>query len=395
MRESSVWVPRPKLQLAASRGLALKPQRKLTRHRPCREVRDHRVWNCSGCAGRAGRRASSAASSCWQPGRSREVQSLSGSPCQDPAALERLRNFTMPPATVTYAAFRAELRSWMRFTPPTRWGRDGLNAAAMCLGGSRQSARLWCWGLHSDSIGCRVAGFAERRSSRRPASCSPSAAELRLIAGDFYRCGSTPYQFQGNYSNATETTSLENRADSTQVPMGERRIVSAFGRTPPRGATIEQARRGLDETIHVIFNQRHGRAREPECRTMPAAAALTTSIEPVARTAYSSVDTHTGVTFTRHSQIGRITPTMKRGTRVSTTSPEWAPTIMQIRCRCQIPVSAAARTYAPGSYCDARAIFSPATASAAAVRHSNHTQQQISPIATSGKTRQLRAQNLR
>ncbi len=195
-----------------------------------------------------------------------EVQSLSGpdsAVIRDPAALEEAAQL-YDAASYGYIrdqAFRAELRSWMRFTPAhPRWGRDGLNAAAMALGrveaigasivlGPAFGALDWCRvapGLLAE--GKKIVTAAGVVVFHRPAAEAPfdSGADFYRLWLSIERAG---FGAAVLAALADDPVAAREIARMARVPDG-RRIVSAFrvGRRPA-GATIERARRGLDETL--------------------------------------------------------------------------------------------------------------------------------------------------
>ncbi|WP_140852633.1 hypothetical protein [Sphingomonas glacialis] len=195
-----------------------------------------------------------------------DVQHLSGPDCaviSDPAALTEAAHL-YDAASYGYMrdhAFRAELRSWMRFTPGhPRWNRDGLNAAAMALGrveaigasvvlGSAFGVLDWCGvapGLLAEGKKIVAAtGVVVFHRSVGEAPFESGVAFYRLWLG-IERAG---FGAAVLAALADDPRAAQEIARMAGVPDG-RRIVSAFriGRRPVGGA-IERARRSLDETL--------------------------------------------------------------------------------------------------------------------------------------------------
>lgn len=157
--------------------------------------------------------------------------------------------------------FRSELRSWMRFTRRhPRWGRDGLNAAAMALGRVEAIGASIVLGPAFgilDRLGAapsllaegkKVAGAAGLAVLHRPRAEAPFESGrhfyrlwLRIEAAGF---GAAVLA-----ALADDPAAALRIAQMARVPEGHR-IVSAFrfGRRPA-GAAVERARRGLGEVL--------------------------------------------------------------------------------------------------------------------------------------------------
>lgn len=181
----------------------------------------------------------------------------------DPAALiEAARIFD----TASYGfmrdhAFRAELRSWMRFTPRhPRWDRDGLNASAMALGSLEAIGASVVLGPAFgvlDRFGVAPGLLAEGKKIAAAAGVvvfHRPAAEAPFDSGAaFYRLW---LQIEAAGFGAAVLAALADdpgaaREIARMAGISEsHRIVSAFrlGRRPA-GSKLERARRGLGETL--------------------------------------------------------------------------------------------------------------------------------------------------
>lgn len=157
--------------------------------------------------------------------------------------------------------FRAELRSWMRFTPRhPRWDRDGLNAAAMALSRIEAIGASVVLGPAFgvlDRIGLAPGLLAEGKKIaaaaglvvfHRPTAEAPfdsGAAFYRL----WLRIEGAGFGAAVLAALADDPAAAQDIARMADVPQ-ENRIVSAFriGRRPT-GAAVERARRDLAEIL--------------------------------------------------------------------------------------------------------------------------------------------------
>jgi nitroreductase len=158
-------------------------------------------------------------------------------------------------------AFRAELRSWMRFTRRhPRWARDGLNAAAMALGRVEAVGASLVLGPAFgilDRIGLAPSLLAEGKKVAAAAGLAvlhrPSAEPPFESGAHFYRLWlrieAAGLGAAVLAALADDPAAARQIAQMAGVPSGHR-IVSAFrfGRRPA-GAAVERARRGLAEVL--------------------------------------------------------------------------------------------------------------------------------------------------
>lgn len=158
-------------------------------------------------------------------------------------------------------AFRSELRSWMRFTPRhPRWNEDGLNAAAMTLGGVEAVGASLVLGPAFGILdrlglapgllaeGGKVAGAAGLVVFHRPEAESPfeSGAHFYRL---WLRIEAAGFGAAVLAALADDPVVARQIAAMTGIPAGHR-VVSAFrvGRRPPV-ANVPRARRNLDELL--------------------------------------------------------------------------------------------------------------------------------------------------
>lgn len=158
-------------------------------------------------------------------------------------------------------AFRAELRSWMRFTPRhPRWDRDGLSAAAMALGRVEAIGAAVVLGPAFGTLdrlglapgllaeGSKIAAAAGLVVFHRPAAEAPfdsGAAFYRL----WLRIEAARFGAAVLAALADDPAAAQDIARMAGIPK-KHRIVSAFriGRRPT-GATLGHARRSLTEIL--------------------------------------------------------------------------------------------------------------------------------------------------